>query len=73
MGDAFVEMHRGMAAHVVLLAWVGKEVGLGTSLDTGIEEGEAVLRHDGIVVVARDNLQLALQVLRLVDISSVKL
>ena len=62
-----MKVYAGMAPHVVLLARVGEEVGLRASLDAGIEERQTVLRHNGIVVVARDNLQTALQVLGLVD------
>ena len=62
-----MQMYTGMTAHVVLLAGIGKEVGLRASLDAGIEEREAVLGHDGGVVVACDNLQLALQVASLAD------
>ena len=60
-------MNAGMSAHVVLLAWIGKEVGLRASLDTGIEERQTVLRYNGVVVIARNNLQLTLQVASLVD------
>ena len=60
-------MDAGMAPHVMFLAWIGKEVGLSARLDAGIEEREAVLRHNGVVVVARDDLQTAFQVLGLVD------
>ena len=36
--DALVQVDAGMAPHVVLLARVGEEVGLGAGLDAGIEE-----------------------------------
>ena len=62
-----MEMHTGMTAHVVLLARIGKEVGLGAGLDTGIEERETMLRYDRIVIVTRDDLKFALQVLGLAD------
>ncbi len=55
-----MQMDGGMTTHVVLLAGIGEEVGLGAGLDAGIEEREAMLGHDGIVVVARDNLELTL-------------
>ena len=62
-----MQMDAGMASHVVFLARVGKEIWLGASLDAGIEEREAVLGNDGVVVVACDNLQFAFQVLGLAD------
>ena len=62
-----MEMDAGMTSHVVLLTRVGEEVWLCAGFDAGIEEGETMLRHDGVVVVACDDLQLAFQVLRLVD------
>ena len=67
MGDAFVQMYAGVAPHVVLLAGIGKEIGLCASLDTSIEERQTMLRNDGVVVIARNNLQLTFQVLGLVD------
>ena len=66
-GDALVKMDAGVASHVVLLAGIGEEVGLGATLDAGIEERQAVLGHDGVVVIARDDLQAALQTVGLVD------
>ena len=60
-------MDTGVTPHIVLFAGIGEEVGLGAGLDAGIEERETVLGHDGAVVVARDNLQLAFQVACLAD------
>ena len=34
-----MEMDAGVAPHIVLLAGIGEEVGLGAGLDAGIEEG----------------------------------
>ena len=65
--DALMEMGTLMTAHVVGFTGIGKEVGLGAGGDTCLEKGEAVLRHDGRVVVASDNLELALEVFCLVD------
>ena len=62
-----MEMDAGMTSHVVLLTRVGEEVWLCAGFDAGIEEGKTMLRHDGVVVVACDDLQFAFQVLRLVD------
>jgi len=56
-----------MSAHVVLLAWIGKEVGLCAGLDAGIKETQTVLWYYSIVVVACDNLQLAFQILGLAN------
>ena len=60
-------MHAGMSPHIVLLTRIGEEIGLRARLDTGIEERQTMLWHYRIVVVTGDNLQLALQVLRLVE------
>ena len=62
-----MEMDAGMTSHVVLLTRIGEEVWLCAGFDAGIEEGEAMLGHDGVVVVTRDDLQFAFQILRLVD------
>ena len=51
----------------MLLAWVGKEVGLCAGLDAGIQETQAVLWYHSVIVITRDNLQLTLQVLGLAD------
>ena len=67
LGDALVEMDAGMASHIVFLAWIGKEIGLGASLDAGVEEGETVLGNNGVVVVTSNDLKLAFQVLGLAD------
>ena len=56
-----------MTTHVMLLAWVGKEVGLCAGLDAGIQETQAVLWYHSVIVITRDNLQLTLQVLGLAD------
>ena len=55
-----MQMHTGMASHIVLFARVCKEVGLGAGLDTGIEERQTVLWHHCFVVIAGDNLELTL-------------
>ena len=56
-----------MATHIVLLARISKEVGLCASLDAGIEERQTMLGHNGVVVITRNNLELALQIAGLVD------
>ena len=56
-----------MTSHVVRLAWIDEEVWLSTCCDASLEEGETVLWHYGHVVQALDNLELALQVLCLVE------
>ena len=66
-GNTLVEMDAGMTTHIVLLARIGKEVGLRASLDACVEEREAMLGYNGFVVIACDDLQAALQVLGLVD------
>lgn len=63
--DAFMQVHTGMSHHVVTLAGVDEEVWLGAGLHTGLDERQRVLRHASRVVVADDDLQLALQILRL--------
>ena len=56
-----------MTSHVVRLTWIYEEIWLGTGCDTCLQEGEAVLWHYGHIVQALDNLQLALQVLSLIE------
>ena len=67
VADALMKMSALMASHVVRLARIDEEVGLGTGCDTCLQEGEAVLWHHGHVVQTLDNLQLALQVLGLIE------
>ena len=62
-----MQMSALMASHVVRLARIDEEVGLGTGCDTCLQEGEAVLWHYGHIVQALDNLQLTLQVLGLIE------
>ena len=50
-----MQMDAGMTTHVVRLAWIGEEIGLCASLDTGIEERQTVLRHYRRIVIARDD------------------
>ena len=66
LADALMQVSALMTSHVMRLAWIYEEVGLGASGDASLEEGEAVLRHYSHVVQALDNLELALEVLRLV-------
>ena len=62
-----MEMHAGMTTHIVLFARIGKEIRLGASFHTSIEERQAVLWHHRRVVVACDDLQFAFQILGLSD------
>ena len=47
-----------MASHVVLLARIGKEVGLRASLDTGIEERQTMLGLGPLLKTAASTTQL---------------
>ncbi len=67
LADALMQVSALMAPHVVRLARIDEEVGLRACADASLQEGEAVLWHHGHVVQALDNLQLALQVFRLVE------
>ena len=67
MGNSLVQMNARMTTHVVLLSRVCEEIGLRSGFYAGIEERQTMLRHDSIIVVARDNLQLALQVTGFVE------
>ena len=60
-----MQVYAAVAAHVVRLTGVGEEVGLCAGLYACLEERQTVLGHHGGVVVTRDDLQLALQVLGL--------
>ena len=55
-----MQVHGGMSPHIVFLAGIGEEVGLGAGLHAGIKERQTVLRHYGIVVIACNDLQTAL-------------
>lgn len=55
--DALMQVHRLVPAHVVRLAWVDEEVGLGAGFNAGLEERQGVPRYAGLVVVADDNLE----------------
>lgn len=67
IADALMQMSALMTSHVVRLARIDEEVWLGACCDASLEEGEAVLWHYGHIVQALDNLQLALQVLCLIE------
>ena len=60
-----MEVHTGMASHIMLFTWIGKEIRMGTCLNTGIEKRKTVLGYNGIVVIASDNLKFTLQILAL--------
>ena len=62
-----MQMSALMTSHVVRLARIDEEVWLGACCDASLEEGEAVLWHYSHIVQALDNLQLALQVLCLIE------
>ncbi len=62
-----MQMSALMTSHVVRLARIDEEVWLSACCDTSLEEGEAVLWHYSHIVQALDNLQLALQVLCLIE------
>ena len=62
-----MQMYAGMTTHIVLFARIGKEIRLGASLHAGIEERQTVLWHHRRIVVTRDDLQLAFQILGLGD------
>ena len=65
--DALMQVHTLMTAHIVRLSRINEEVGLGTFFDALGYEGEAMLRHYCVVIVARYDLQLAFKVFRLVQ------
>ena len=56
-------MNALMSPHIVRLTRIDEEVGLGTCLDALGKERQTVLRHYCFIVIARDDLQLTLQVL----------
>ena len=53
---SLVQVHALMPHHVVSLARVSEEVGLGTSLDALLDEHKTVLRYYGRIIVSCDNL-----------------
>lgn len=63
-GDALVKMDAVVPVHVVLLVGVEKEVGLSVGIDAGAQEAQRMLWHAYRVVVAVDDLQASLEVLR---------
>ena len=62
-----MQMSALMTSHVVRLARIDEEVWLGAGCDAGLQEGETMLRHHRYVVEALDDLQLALQILGLIE------
>ena len=69
-GDALVQVHALVSTHVVPLARIDIEVGLGASGNTGLEERISMLRHYRGIVEADNNLQPAFQVFCLRDKAS---
>ena len=65
--DTFVQVHTVVSGHVMALARIGKEVGLGARFSTGFQERQGMLWHNGGIVIANDNLEFAFQVLGLAD------
>ena len=49
-----VEVDAVGSLHVVSVAWVGEEIGVGAGIDAGSNEGEGVLRYAGWVVASID-------------------
>ena len=43
--------------HVVTVAWVGEEVGIGVGIDAGAHEGQRVLGHTDRLVTSLDDHQ----------------
>ena len=64
---ALMQVYTLMTAHIVRLSRINEEVGLGAFLDALGYEGETMLRHYCVVIVARYDLQLAFQVFRFVQ------
>ena len=62
-----MQMSALRTSHVVRLARIDEEVWLGACCDASLEEGEAVLWHYCHIVQALYDLQLALEVLGLVE------
>ena len=58
-GDDVVEMHSVGTHHVVTVAGIGEEVGIGTSIDAGPHERQRVLRHTDRVVSSIDDEETA--------------
>ena len=60
-----MEMNALMSPHIVRFTRIDEEVGLGTCLDALGKERQTVLRNHGGIIITRDNLHLAFQVLGL--------
>ena len=54
-----MQMDTRMTTHIVFLTRISEEIWLGTCFHTGIKERQTMLRHHGIVVIARDDLEFA--------------
>lgn len=65
--DALVQVHALVAHHVVALAGIDVEVGLGAGSNARVEETVGMLRHHSRIVETDDDLQATLEVLGLVD------
>ena len=64
---ALVQVDALVATHVVSLAWIDVEVGLGIGSDASLQERVGMLWHYRWVVKANDDLQPAFQVFSLVN------
>ena len=64
--DGVVEVYAVSTLHVVSIARIGEEVGVGVGIDAGTHEGEGMLRHTHGVISSVDDEKAALEVLRLV-------
>ena len=53
--DDIVQMNTVSTHHVVTIARIGEEVGIGVGIDASTHEGEGVLRHADRVVPSVDD------------------
>ena len=65
--DDIVQVYAVAACHVVSVAWIDEEVGVGVGIDAGAHEGEGVLGHTDRVVPAVDDEEAAFEVLGFVE------
>ena len=64
--DDIVQVYAVAACHVVSVAWIDEEVGVGVGIDAGAHEGEGVLGHTDRVVSAVDDEEAAFEVLAII-------
>ena len=60
--NAFIQVHTVASEHIMTVTRIHKEIGLGSGINAGTEETDAVLRDTSGVIGANDHFQTSFQV-----------